>query len=172
MDKKEFCVSGFKVTIIQKPAFEVIGFSKFVHLDGVSIAKFLDELKRNGQYNKLEKTLDVPQQIWVCLSGNEGQPDADCRCTVCVEKTDENNFSQFTENELYRINVTESQWADFEINKNQTSTEFHKIGNYGMLKQIGYEFNNKVGLHFDNEHEEYLGGGMHFITPVIPIKNV
>jgi predicted transcriptional regulator YdeE len=170
IDRREFCINGFKITIREKSAFEVIGFSKFVRLDGNSIGRFLDEISKTGKLNKLEKTLNIPQQIWVCLSGNEGNSDADCRCTVCVEKTNHHDLSQFKGNELFTLQIPESEWADFELDKDQSPTELHKIGVYNMIGDIGCKFNQKVGLHFDNEYEWESGKNFHFLLPVVCSK--
>ncbi|MCL2196980.1 MAG: GyrI-like domain-containing protein, partial [Treponema sp.] len=94
MEKNEFWVNGFKITILNKPAFKAIGLSKFVYCsDGHSIGDFLNEIKNNGQLNKLEKTINYPQQVWVSLSDNEGTPNSDCRCTVCIFETEKHDFS-------------------------------------------------------------------------------
>jgi hypothetical protein len=165
--EKEFCVNGFKITILEKPAFKAIGMTKFVRLDGNSIGLFLNEITENGKLGKLGKTLDDPQQIWVCLSGNEGNSDADCRCTVCVIKTEKHNFSDFENNDLFTLDVPMSEWADFEVNEKQSPTELHQGDVYKMICETGYSWNSKVGLHFDNEHEWELGKKMHFLLPVI-----
>jgi hypothetical protein len=165
--KNEFCIHDLKITISKKNAFEAIGFSKFVRLDGVSIGAFIKEITENGLLNKLKETLIDPQQIWVCLSGNEGQSDADCRCTVCIIKTDKHDFSQFKKNDLFTLYVPESEWANFQPIKGKSSTYLHKKGVYNITGEIGYKFNNKVGLHFDNEHEEDSGKEYHFLLPVI-----
>ena len=169
MSAKKFCVNGFKITIFKKPSFEAVGFSRFVRFgEGPdSIGVFLGELSKNGNMKKLADTLDAPQQIWVCLSGSENSG-ADCRCTVCVEKTDKHDFSKFEDEELFTLNIPESEWADYEVGNGQSFTDLHKNDVYKMICEIGYDFNGKVELHFDNEHEESLPNKeLHFILPVI-----
>ena len=164
----EFFVKGFKITLIKKPAFEIIGFTRFLYCsDGVSIGTFLKELTNSGQMSKLAGTLDISRQIWVCLSGNEGRPNSDCRCTVCVEKTNGHDFSQFKAEELFALKIPESEWADYEIGNGQSFMDLHKNDVYKMVQDIGYTFNDEVGLHFDNEHEEARPNkGLHFLLPV------
>ena len=163
---KEYNVRGFKVTVAGKPAFEAVGFTRFVRLDGKAIAAFLKELADSGLMDKLAATLDAPQQVWVCLSDNEGRSDADCRCTVSVVKSGRHDFSRFAEGELFTLRVPESLWADFELGRGQTSTDLHRAGVYNLVGEIGYRFNGAVGLHFDNEHEE-ADKTMHFLLPVV-----
>ena len=153
MKNLEFTVNGFKITILEKMAFKAIGLTKFVRLDGNSIGLFINEITLNGELNKLKKTLGDPQQIWVCLSGNEGNANTDCRCTVCIIKTEKHNFSEFQEDELYTLDVPMSEWAEFEVNEKQSPTELHQNDVYKIIKETGYKWNSKIGLHFDNEHE-------------------
>ena len=163
---KDFNINGFKVTTICKSNFDIVGYTRLVNLDGNSIAKFIKELNENGQVKKLCSTLQTPQQIWVCLSGAENSG-FDCRCTVCVEKTETHDFSQFEENELFKLSSPSSEWADFEVGESQSPTELHSFDVYKMVEEIGYKFNEKVGFHLDNEHEWSPGKKMHFLLPVV-----
>jgi len=179
MSGKVFNAKGFKITIIKKTSFDAVGFSRPVNFEDGSIGLFLDELAENGQMKKLAETLRTPQQIWVCLSGaNCGDYgkclvcDSSCkgfdvRCTVCVEKTENHDFSQFNENELFTLRIPASEWADFEMGEGQSFTELHKNDVYKLVGEIGYEWNEKIGLHFDNEHEESIPNKkLCFLLPV------
>ena len=163
---KEFCVEGFRISIVRKPAFEAVGITKFVRLDGTSIAAFILSLTDGGQMQKLSSTLRATQQVWVCLSGNEGRTDSDCRCTVCVERTPAHDFAEFAGEELFVLHVPASVWAVFEVDAEQTPSELHRAGVYKMIGEIGCKYNNEVGLHFDNEHEWEPGKTMRFLLPV------
>ena len=167
MTMNEFYVNGFKITVIAKPSFEVVGYTSPVNLDGCSIRLFIKQLTESGKLGKLAATLQSTAQIWVCLS-DEGYEGFDCRCTVCLEKTEQHSFSQFEAGELFRLHVPTSEWADFELNEEQNPTDLHRFGVYDMAREIGYQFNSTVGLHFDNEHEWEPGKKMHFLLPVIP----
>lgn len=162
----QFCVSGFRISIVRKPAFEAVGYTTFVRLDGTSIYAFIRGLTDSGQMKKLSSTLETPQQIWVCLSGKEGRRDADCRCTVCVERTPAHDLSNFSEEELFTLHVPASAWAIFEVGAEQTPDELHRVGVYNMIGEIGCRYNHKVGLHFDNQHEWEPGKTMYFLLPV------
>lgn len=170
MNTTEAYVNGFKIVIINKPDFTVVGYTRPVNLDGSSIGVFIKELTANGQLDKLTATLPTPQQVWVCLS-DEGYLGCDCRCTVCVEKTDTHDLSRFKEGELFSLQVPASDWADFEVNEEQHPTDLHRYGVYNMVGEIGYDFNSGIGLHFDNEHAWEPGKKMHFLLPVICAEN-
>jgi len=162
---KKYDVKGFAIQIIHKPAFELVGFTRLVHLDGVSIANFLKELNETGQMEKLSATLHAPQQVWVGLSW-AGDADFDCRCTVCVEKTEVHDFSRFSENQLFTLPAPASDWADFIVGEGQSPTELHSHDVYQMVEEIGYTYHTKVGFHLDDEHEWSQGKEMHFLLPV------
>jgi len=180
MEANQFNVDGIKITIIEKPEFDAVGFTRPVNFDDGSIGLFLNELSESGKIKKLAETLQTPQQIWVCLSGADCGEDGKCclicdssctgfhtRCTVCVEKTESHDFSRFDERDLFTLRIPATEWADFEIGNGQSFTEFHKYSPYERVREIGYEWNNKVGLHFDNEHEESIPNkGLHFLLPV------
>ena len=68
MQTKEFFIKGVKLTIIEKPEFEMVGYKQPVNLGDGSIGAFIHRLTEDGKIKKLEETLAAPQQIWVCLS--------------------------------------------------------------------------------------------------------
>ncbi|MCL2517757.1 MAG: hypothetical protein FWF15_04260 [Oscillospiraceae bacterium] len=184
MKSNEYNVKGIKITIMEKPEFEAVGFTRPVNLDGGMIYSFINELSESGQINKLVETLNEPQQIWVCLSDVGCSPnntyckvcDLSCsgfqtRCTVCVKKTEKHDFSKFAEAELFTLCVPASEWALYEMNDKQSAENLHV---YEMVKEIGYEWNTDVRLHLDNEHECYHDGdwnfdekSYYFLLPVI-----
>jgi len=179
MKKKEFRLHGFKISIIQRPAFKVAGYTRPVNLDGNSIALFIKELAESRQMSKLAATLQSPQQIWVCLSdvncsGSKrfcAVCDQSCsgfhtRCTVCVEKTEQHDFSQFNDNELFSFSVPASEWAEFEVGEDHATGELYRFDAYKVVGEIGYQWDDKIRLHFDNEHEWEPGKAMTLLLPV------
>ena len=178
----EFDVKGFKTTIVHKPDFCVVGYTRPVNLDGSSIGQFIKELTEKGQISKLLESSQEPQQVWVCLSDVNCADSSticevcdlsctgfDTRCTVCVEKTVNHDLSEFNEGELFMLSIPASRWAVFEVNEEQNSADLHRFDVYMMVGEIGYKFNEKIRLHFDNEHEWEPGKRMHFLLPVIPV---
>ena len=166
VDTELFTVQGYHITICKKPAFYVTGFTTFAKEDGVSIAAFLRQLQADGRLSHLSQLCLGPQQVWVCLSGNENRPDADFRCTVCVERPEPPVRAQLAGHDLFTLYAPESKWADFTLAPVQSPRELHAIGVYAMIAEIGYCFNGKVGFHLDNEHEWTPGKTMHFLLPV------
>lgn len=175
----EYNVKGVKLTIIQKPAFEMVGYKRPANLGDGSIGAFIQQLNKDGNISKLERTLASPQQIWVCLS--------DCQscglncsgfqvCTrVCVEKTENHNFSEFADDELSSLHLAASEWVLYETNDKQATDDLHEVGVYEFVKQIGYKWNESIRLHFDNGHEIDHDGEWifdkpyHFLLPVVSL---
>ena len=155
--------------------FGAVGFTRPANLDGSSIAQFIKELKEGGRYAKLAETCKLPQQIWVCLSDASHACDKrfcpacdmscagfDVRCTVCVEKTQAHDFSKINDDELFAFSVPASAWALFE--SAHTDAQRHDV--YKLADKIGYPWNEKIGFHFDNEHEREQGKTIRFLLPV------
>ncbi|MCL2446796.1 MAG: hypothetical protein FWD06_08535 [Oscillospiraceae bacterium] len=170
---QEFTLRDFTIHIIEKPAFEAIGFMRHVKLDGGDISKFIAELTESGQMSKLAATQPEPQQIWVCLLDCNYAPgkkacavcDRSCegfhtRCLVCVKKTPAHDFSAFDADELTTLHIPSSLWADFQ------SDIMEECDFYDDAQVIGYPWNEKIRLHFDNEHDWALGQTRHFWLPV------
>lgn len=167
-----------KLTILEKPEFEMIGYKKSVYLGDGSIGMFINSLVKSGKMKKLADTLSSPQQIWVCLS--------DCQncgmncsrfhtcCHVCVEKTDQHDFSDFADGEIFSFTMPASEWVLYEATDIQTAEKIHQLGVYEPVKEIGYKWNKNIRLHFDNEHECYdgsqwaVGKTYYFLLPVVP----
>lgn len=179
MGTKESIIQGVRLTIIEKPAFEMVGFKKPVNLGDGSIALFLRQLAESGKMQKLADTRRAPQQIWVCLSDcqacGSGCPKTQICCRVCVEKTEDLDLSGLNGDEIFLFRLPESSWVLYETRDAQATRFLHETGVYELVKEIGYQWNEKIRLHFDNEHDCYEhdqwipGKTYRFLLPVVPI---
>mgnify|MGYP005757590017 FL=1 len=174
-----FIINGIKLTILKKPEFEMVGYKKPANLGDGSIHSFIHQLTESGKMKKLSETRPAPQQIWVCLSDCQscglGCSGFHVCCRVCVEKTEEHDFSKFADGELFAFSIPASEWVLYETNSESATKELHKTGIYELVKEVGYKWNESIRLHFDNEHECYHNGEWipgkiyHFLLPVVPI---
>lgn len=179
MSDKTFIVNGVKLTIQRKPAFEMIGYKKAVRFGDGSIGSFIDQLTESGKLDKLAHTVPFQQQIWVCLSDcqkcDRGCSDFDACCRVCVEKTDRHDFSQLADDELTSFQLPGSEWVLYEATNDKTVRKLHQIGAYELVKEVNFNWNDTIRLHFDNEHEcyrgdEWIAGKTYrFLMPVVPV---
>jgi len=171
MSTNEFNVKGIDLTIIDKPEHEMIGFKKSAKDDG-SVPLFVSQLYENGKINKLTKTLQQPQQVWVCLSDclscGLNCSDFEFCCIVCVEKTESHDFSEFAEDELFTFHLPASKWVRYE----SYDKDIFEYGIYDLVQEVGYKWNDSIPLHFDNQND-YLK--IHskdrncVLLPVVPV---
>ena len=180
MSTGKFSIRGVKLTIIKKPEFEMVGFKRPVNLGDGSIGFFVRQLLENGKMKKLAETLATPQQIWVCLSDCQscgfGCSGSQVCCRVCVEKTENHDFSKLADDGIFAFRLPPSEWVLYETNDRQATDYLHEVGVYELVKEIGYQWNESIRLHFDNEHECYNnnewipGKTYYFLLPVVPMK--
>lgn len=181
MNAKEYQIQGIHLTIQNKPAFEMVGFKKPANLGDGSIGAFIHQLTESGKIQKLKDTSTVPTQVWVCLSDCQfcgmGCTGYHVCCRVCVEKTERHDFSAFEEQELYAFSLPASEWVLYETHNPDATKTLHQIGIYELIKQVGYQWNETIRLHFDNEHECYdkqntwiPGKTYHLLLPVTAVK--
>ena len=177
MSAKEMNVDGIKITIIDKPEHEMIGYKKPANLGDGSIALFLKQLTEHGKLDQLIGTLKNQQQIWVCLSdclscGVSCSGFQVC-CVVCIEKTTAHDFSKFADNELFTFRLPASKWVCYETQDIQSLKALHSHGIYELVKRVGFKWNDAIRLHFDNEHECHInahwidGKTAYWLLPVV-----
>ena len=172
MKTNEFNIKGIKLTIIEKPEFTVYGFFRPVNLDGGMIGNFINELKENGKIKKLEEIAGATPKTWVCLSDCSPEIpfcdncDNKCegfhtRCLFCVMDENVRDTAQLRAEGLFAINLPASEWAVFEFDENG--------GDCSILEKIGYEWNKKLMMHFDDEHDWEPGKKVIWHFPVSKI---
>ena len=152
MTISEFNVKGIKLTIFEKPEHEMTGYKQPAKDDG-SVPLFVSKLHESGKIEKLAKTLQQPQQVWVCL--------ADCfscglNCSgfdfcnvVCIEKTMNHDFSEFKNDELFTFKLPASKWVRYE----SQDKDIFEYGIYDLVQEVGYKWNDAIPLHFDNQYD-------------------
>ncbi|MDR2941556.1 MAG: hypothetical protein LBV17_03090 [Treponema sp.] len=178
VEANEFNVKGIKMTIIEKPEHEMVGYKKSANFDDGSIDLFVKELVEDGKVGKLAKTLKTSQHVWLCL--------ADCLscglncglqvcCIVCVEKTENHDFSKFANNELFTFRLPASKWVRYEMYDIRSFENLFKYDIYKLVHEIGYKWNEAIRLHFDNQYECHNGEKWndgkigYFLLPVVPL---
>ena len=181
MNTNVFNVKGIKITIIEKPEHEMIGYKKSMNEGDGSLDLFVRELAENGKIDKLTGTSQNLQQIWLCLSDclscGLGCSGVDFCSIVCIEKTKNHDYSAFKDDELFTFCLPASKWARYEIYDIQSWDNLFEFGIYELVQEIGYKWNNAIRLHFDNQFECHSNGQWndgkvgYFLLPVVPIHN-
>ena len=173
-----FKEKGIKATIIEKPEHEMIGFKQSANLGDGSIDKFVKRLIQEGQISRLEQTANPSQQVWLCLadclSCGLACSDKEVCCIVCIEKTEKQDFSAFTNDELFTFRLPASKWVRYEVHDIQSWDRLFECGIYDLVKEIGFKWNDSIRLHFDNQFECHSEGQWnngkvgYFLLPVVP----
>jgi len=179
MNANEFNVKGIKLTIIEKPEHEMIGFKKATNEHDGSVDLFIKQFTESGKIDKLIATTQSSQEVWLCL--------ADClscglNCSgfdfcsiICIEKTEKHDFSAFADNELFSFRLPASKWARYEPHDIQSWDNLFNYGMYDLVQEIGYKWNDTICLHFDNQHWCHKDGQWnegkigYFLLPVVPM---
>ena len=172
MNSNEYIIKGIKATIIEKPEHEMIGYKQPAKDDG-SVPLFVSQLFESGKINKLAKTVQTPQQVWVCLtdclSCGLNCSGFDFCCRVCVEKTINHDFSEFVKNELFTFRLPTSKWVRYESSQDKDIFEY---GIYELVQEVGYKWNDAIRLHFDNQYDcvrTKAEDGNYVLLPVVPM---
>ena len=104
----KYTVHGYEIQVESRDAFVFAGYTEFVKLDGKSIRLFMDTLHKGGSLLELMQFSLSEPQVWVCLSGNEGHADADCRCTVGVICHEEQTGALAGNSRIYTLHAPKS----------------------------------------------------------------
>lgn len=147
-------LTGYRVKVIQRPAFQVTGYTLIVPPGKVeSIPRFWDEITSDGRLSALKKASSVP--TWVLGLGSW---DPECekhghRYTICIEITQDTDFSELSQKyPLFTKQIGASDWMCFELTHAIYFERFWQDNPYQMMKKLGYLFNSgdfSIGLHFD-----------------------
>ena len=176
MSTNEFNVKGIKLTIIEKPEHEMIGYKKPTNEGDGSLDLFVKQLIENG---KIDKLATETQEVWLCLSDclscGMNCSGFDFCSIVCVEKIENHDYSAFSKGELFSFRLPVSKWVCYELNDIQSWDNLFKYGIYELVQEIGYKWNDTIRLHFDNQTWCHSNGQWnkgkigYFLLPVVPI---
>ena len=155
-------IKGFIYTKRNLPAFNIIGFTKFVKSGG----ELYDEVRSSDKWEGLKRLNSKEKNIYGIASMDKECPEGYYRYTMGIEKNE--NFLEVNEynNQLYSFIIKESSWIIFTIDFEKEYGEFWSKNPYTMIEEMGYGFNNSLGLHIDVFGEVYNGHGMEFWMPV------
>jgi len=142
-------IMGFPFQKRHCSAFDIIGFTKIVGSGG----ELYGEVRTDGRWDKLKAN----GSIYGIASLDEECTEGKYRYTIGVK-----NF----EDEMYRFHVGESDWIIFTIDFESDYGIFWQNDPYNMINELGYSFNNSLGIHIDVFDAEYDGHEMEFWMPV------
>ena len=161
-------ITGYRVTIMPKPAFQVTGYTIIVppQDDTQMIPRFVDDVMADGRLEALKKASAVGPWILGLGSWDEQCQPSGMRYTVCIEETEHTDFRRLAEQyPLYTQRFEACDWMCFELTRERYDAQFWKDDPYKMLRALGYRFHIRVGVHFDAvppDHDEQTNPGIEF----------
>jgi hypothetical protein len=153
----ENTIMGFTYEKRHESAFSVLGFTKFVKSGG----ELYDEVRSDGRWDRLKEMAGEDKHIYGAASDDKGCPRCFYRYTIGIRGDGTHDGE-----ELFPIHVKESDWIVFKIDFDKDYCNFWSKDPYKMIGELGYRFQNDVGLHLDVYDEHYTGQEMEFRMPV------
>jgi len=153
-------IVGYKVCIMQKPAFKVTGYTLLVppQLDEM-IPQFWSQVTNDGRLELLKNASSTRPWVlglgsWDPECGKKGQ-----RYTICIEATEYTDFTSLAaKHPLFTKEIGASDWMCFQTAQQVYEGRFWKDDPYRMMKKLGYLFHASdlsLGLHFDAYPPDY-----------------
>jgi predicted transcriptional regulator YdeE len=147
-------IVGYRVKMMQKPAFQVVGFTFIIPpAQEAVIPKLWDEVEADGRLVDLIKASPIP--TWVLGMGSW---DPECekhgmRYTICIELTGQTDLRNLVSKyPLFTKQIGASDWMCFKLTHQPGNQRFWQDNPYQMMKKLGYKLNTgdfSIGLHFD-----------------------
>ena len=162
-------ITGYRVGIMRKPAFRVIGYSKVIppNSETEMVPRVVGELTADGSLDVLRKATSATSWILGLGSWDEECQPGGMRYTMCIEETELTDLSRIARRHPVHTQRFEAcEWMCFEVPRERfISGAFWKDDPYRMLRALGYRFHLRVGVHFDAsppDHDEASNWGMEF----------
>ena len=156
-------IKGFHYSIRNLSSFEIIGFTKIVNSGG----EMYDEIIQKKEKWELLKKMNIKNKnVYGLASMDKECPEGKYRYTMGIEKdgnyVEDKNFVD----QLFSMNIKESDWIIFSLDFEKDFGKLWENDPYKLIGEIGYSFNNAVGLHIDVFTENYDGHKMEFWMPI------
>ncbi len=146
-------ITDYRVKIRRKPSFQVTGYTLIVppNEETLMIPQFVRGLETDGRMATLKKAASAPGWILGLGSWDEACQPGGMRYTMCVEETEQSDLGCLLEHyQIYRQRFEACEWMCFEIPQGNSGMDsFWKDAPYKMLRELGYRFHLRVGVHFD-----------------------
>ena len=153
---------GYRTKIRHKPTFRITGYTRIVppKAEGAVIPDFVREVMAAGGLEALAATNPVRPWILGLGSWDEACEPGGQRYTIGVEETEGTDLSGLRGGlPLHTQTFEACDWTCFEMPHDQ----LWRDDPYTMLKQLGYRFHLRVGVHFDAfppDYDEHTNPGV------------
>jgi hypothetical protein len=154
-------IRGFAYSIKALPSFIIIGFTKIVNSGG----EMYDEIRHGDKWEILKKMNSKNKNVYGIASMDKECTEGKYRYTMGIEKNETYIEDKIYTDQLFSMTIKESDWVIFTMDFENDYGKFWGNDPYKMIGEIGYGFNNSVGLHIDVYNEYYDGHKMEFWLP-------
>jgi hypothetical protein len=146
-------ITGYRVKIMPKPAFRVTGYTIICPPDaeGPIIKDFVSAILADGRMQTLVQASDVAPWVLGLGSWDEECQPRGMRYTMCIEENQHTDLSGLLRQYPLHTDTFEAcDWMCFEVPRERfDSGQFWQDNPYKMLRDLGYRFHLRVGVHFD-----------------------
>ena len=156
-------LKNFNYCIKKFSSFKIIGFTKIVNSGG----EMYDEImQKNEKWELLKNMNSKNKNVYGIASMDKECPEGKYRYTMGIEKDENYIGNKIYANQLFPMNINESNWVIFSLDYQNDFGRLWENDPYKLIGEMGYCFNNAVGLHIDVFPENYDGHGMEFWMPI------
>jgi len=141
-------IVGYRTKIRRELSFQATGYTLIVppKAEDPLIPQFVSEVTADGSLEALVAA--APVRPWILGLGSwdpECEPGGQ-RYTICIQETEHTDLGRLsTKHPLHTQRFGACDWMCFEM----TDEQLWRDDPYTMLKQLGYRFHLRVGVHFD-----------------------
>jgi hypothetical protein len=161
MDNLE--IKGFEYSIKKLSSFEIIGFTKIVNSGG----EMYDEvIQKKEKWEILKNMNPKNKNVYGIASMDKECSEGKYRYTMGIEKDENYIENKIYTDQLFKMSIKESTWIIFSLDFENDFGKLWENDPYKLIGEIGYSFNNAVGLHIDVFTENYDGHKMEFWMPI------
>ena len=132
--------------VIEKQAFDLVGFTKIVTSGGEQY----DDVRKSGKWDILRQIAGDDKTIFGIGSYDKETPKDHYRYTLAVIKPADLTRFQAYEPQLYSFHVKPSRWCVFTFDHfGRQYGKFWGQNPYQMIKDLGFTYNTVLNLHLD-----------------------
>jgi len=154
---------GYPYKKCSRSAFDIIGFTKVVHSGG----ELYNAIRADGRWDALHGMNPCDKTIYGVASHDDECYDGCYRYTFGISKDEHFKENPLYAETLFPFRVIESDWIVFSLDFLRDYGAFWQADPFILIDQLGFHFNNSIGMHMDVYKENFDGHEMEFWMPVI-----
>ena len=107
-------------------------------------------VRDDGRWDQLKAIGGQDGTVYGVASEDDECPKGKYRYTIAVKAPSGKSNASSIPKGLFHVHISETEWLVFEINHFETQYgDFWRRDPYATTRELGYSFNNSMGLHLD-----------------------